>query len=352
MARRAKAWEERLAEVDAALLELLERRAEIVRCAPKEELPRDLCKLGRRVVSRHRGGFPKGAVAKVFEEIGRGLASLAEERVVAFLGPEGTFTHEAALAEFGDSWKLMPCGGLEDIFHRVEVGEAATGVVPAENTIEGAVGHTLDLLLGTSLRIVGEVEIPIDHHLLSRAGSLEEVKEVFSHPQALGQCRQWLAAHLPKVTMRETSSTAEAAARARRVKHAAAIASRWAARRYALSVLASKIDAASGVGQNITRFLVLGREPVARTGRDKTSIAFSVRHEVGALVGMLQPFSRHGISLMKIESRPSREKPWEYTFFVDLEGHIGDLQVKRAVREVEESSRFLKQLGSYPRAAQ
>ena len=352
MTKRAKKWPERVAEVDEAVLKLLERRAEILQSVPKEELPRDPCELGRRAVSTHRGKFPKEAAGRVFEEIGRGVAGLVEKRVVTFLGPEGTFTHEAALTLFGESWTLIPCDGLEDIFHRVENGEAINGVVPAENTIEGVVSHTLDLLLGTSLRIVGEVEIPIDHHLLSRGPSLEQVKEVFSHPQALGQCRQWLSAHLPRAALRETSSTAGAAARARRSKQAAAIASRWAARRYKLPVLASKIDGVSEAGQNITRFLVLGRETVARTGNDKTSIAFSVQDAVGALFRMLEPFSKHEINLMKIESRPSREKPWEYTFYVDLEGHVEDARVKRALRELEKSSRFLKHLGSYPRAAQ
>jgi chorismate mutase/prephenate dehydratase len=176
------------------------------------------------------------------------------------------------------------------------------------------------------------------------------VKEVFSHPQAFGQCRAWLTTHLPEAKLRETSSTADGAARARRSKQAAAIASDWAARRYGLSILASKIDGSSGAGQNITRFLILGREPAARTGRDKTSIAFSVRHEVGALVRMLEPFSKHRVNLMKIESRPGREKPWEYTFYVDLEGHIGDPPVKRALREFKKSSRFFKHLGSYQRA--
>lgn len=349
--KRPRSWRERVAEVDAALVRLLDRRAEILRSVAKEELPRDLREIGRKALSAHRGPFPPPALERVLEEVDRGCAARVERRVVAFLGPEGTFTHEAAIEQFGESWEFVPCKGLEEVFRRVEDGEALNGVVPAENTIEGVVSHTLDLLLGTSLRIVGEVHLPVDHHLLSRAGSLGEVKEIFSHPQAFGQCRAWLAAHLPEARLRETSSTAEAAARVRRSRQAAAIASRWAGRRYGLSALACKIDGASGAGQNLTRFLVLGREPAPRTGRDKTSIAFSVRHEVGALFRMLESFSRHGINLMKIESRPAREKPWEYTFYVDLEGHVEDAPVRRALGEVKKASHFLKHLGSYPRAA-
>ncbi|MFQ5691714.1 MAG: prephenate dehydratase [Nitrospinota bacterium] len=352
MGKRARTWKERLADVDAALLRLLDRRARILGSVPKEDLPRDLRALGREAVAAHTGPYPKRAAGEVFDEINRGLASLVAKRTVAFLGPEGTFTHEAALEAFGDTWAFVPCDGLEDVFRRVESGGAVNGVVPAENTIEGVVSHTLDLLLGTSLVIAGEVEIPIDHHLVSRAGSLERVKEVYSHPQAFGQCRQWLSEHLPKAALRETSSTAEAAARVRRSKQAAAIASRWAAKRYGLSVLARKIDGGSGTAHNITRFLVLGRDAAAPTGRDKTSIAFSVRHEVGALHRTLESFARHGVNLMKIESRPSREKPWEYTFYVDLEGHVEDAAVGRALRELKKASRFLKHLGSYPRAAQ
>jgi len=348
--KRVKDWKDRVAVVDASLLKLLEKRAAILRTVSAEELPRDLNQLGQRALKNHRGVLPERVARRVFEEIDQGAASIVAERSVAFLGPEGTFAHQATLARFDDSWELAPCDGLEEIFHRVETGGALNGVVPAENTIEGIVSHTLDLLLEAALEIVGEVVIPIDHHLLSRGESLTQVKEVFSHPQAFGQCRPWLRAHLPKAKLRESSSTADGAARARRSKQAAAIASTWAARRYGLSILASKIDGSSGAGQNITRFLVLGREPAARTGRDKTSIAFSVRHEVGALLRMLEPFSKHRINLMKIESRPGREKPWEYTFYVDLEGHVDDPPVKRALREFKKSSRFFKHLGSYRRA--
>jgi chorismate mutase/prephenate dehydratase len=350
VAKRVKSWKQKVVEVDKAILELLDQRTELLRSVPKEELPRRLVDLGGAKAGARRGRVPVKVAEKVFEEINRGLALLVEKRRVAFLGPEGTFTHDAALAMFGESWELIPCNGLEDVFHRVETGEAMSCVVPAENTIEGVVSHTLDLLLETSLQISGEVEIPIDHHLLSRAESLGQVKEVFSHPQAIGQCRPWLSSNLPKAALRETSSTAEAASRTRRSKQSAAIASRRAAERYGLKVLASKIDGFRGRGQNITRFLVLGREAVGATGRDKTSIAFTVKHEVGALVRTLQPFPKHGINLMKIESRPSREKPWEYIFFVDLEGHLDDAPIKRTLRELKKLCGFLKILGSYPRA--
>ena len=270
--------------------------------------------------------------------------------MVAFLGPEGTFTHQAALAYFDESWAYSPCDNLEDIFRRVESGKSTEGVVPAENTIEGVVNHTLDLLLETPLEIVGEILVPIDHYLLSHETTLGQVREVYSHPQALAQCRPWISSNLEGVKLLEVASTAEAASKMGRKKETAAIASRWAAERYGLSILAERIDKVSGVEQNITRFLVLGCQSTLKTGDDKTSIAFAVRDEVGALVKMLEPFSKHDINLMKIESRPTRKTPWEYTFYVDLQGHTEDSEVRKALQELQRSSRFLKVLGSYKRA--
>jgi chorismate mutase/prephenate dehydratase len=232
----------------------------------------------------------------------------------------------------------------------VENGRSTKGVVPAENTIEGVVNHTLDLLLEASLEIVGEILVSIDHYLLSHEASLGQVREVYSHPQALAQCRPWISSNLKGAKLIEVASTAEAASKVSREKETAAIASQWAADRYGLSILAERIDKVPGVEENITRFLVLGCHSTLKTGDDKTSIAFAVRDEVGALVKMLEPFSRHDINLMKIESRPSRKTPWEYTFYLDLEGHADDSEVRQALQELKESSRFLKILGSYKRA--
>ncbi len=352
MGKRVKPWRKKLAEADASLLMLLNQRAGIIRNLPRTELPAKLSSLSRETLSAHQGEFSKRAASRVFEEIDMGMAPLGEEQEVAFLGPEGTFSHQAALAYFDESWSYSPCDGLEDVFRRVESGDVMNGVVPAENTIEGVVNHTLDLLLEASLEIVGEIVVPIDHYLLSRESSLDQVREVYSHPQALAQCRPWISSSMIGVKLRKASSTADAASKARRKKQSAAIASRWAAERYGLSILAAQIDKVSGMEQNITRFLVLGRHSASRTGEDKTSIAFAVKHEVGALVEMLKPFSKHGISLLKIESRPSRETPWEYLFYVDLEGHVEDSAVRQALRELKKFSQYYKLLGSYPRAGQ
>lgn len=352
MGKRVKPWRKKLAEVDASLLALLNQRAGIIRSLPGAELPAKLSSLSRETLSAHQGEFSKKAASRVFEEIDMGMAPLRAEREVVFLGPEDTFTHQAASAYFDESWTYSPCDGLENVFRRVESGDAMYGVVPAENTMVGVVSHTLDLLLEASLEIVGEIVISIDHYLLSRESSLEQVREVYSHPQALAQCRPWVSSNMIGVKLREASSTAEAASKARRKKQSAAIASRWAAERYGLSILAAQIDKVSGVEQNITRFLVLGCHSTSRTGEDKTSIAFAVKHEVGALAEILKPFSKYGISLLKIESRPSRKTPWEYSFYVDLEGHVEDSGVRRALRELRKYSQYYKLLGSYPRAGQ
>ncbi len=347
MARLRSNWEKELASIDKTLLDLLNRRASLFQAHSGD--PGVSKRLGKSqdLIEHRAGPFPKAAAKRVFREIGRGMGELTLGETVAFLGPEATFTHVAALVHFGEKAQTVPCESIDEVFHQVEEGLTGYGVVPIENTMEGIVHHTLDMLLESSLLIVGEVQIPIDHHLLSRAGSLGEIREVFSHPQALAQCRDWLGEHLPGVTLKEVASTAAAARRARRTKRGAAVASQWAAKRYGLPILAHKIDK---MGQNITRFLLLGRKGAPPSAHDKTSIVFSVRDEVGALHGMLAPFARHSINLTRIESRPSRQKPWEYHFFIDLEGYSGDPPIRKALAELERSCQFLKHLGSYPRA--
>jgi chorismate mutase/prephenate dehydratase len=266
---------------------------------------------------------------------------------VAYLGPAATFTHQAAVRRFGSSAELMPVRTIADIFDEVERGRAAYGVVPIENSTEGAVNVTLDRLIDTDVSIIGEVTLDITQNLLSRASALSEVKIVCSHPQALAQCREWIAAHLPDVRTEEMPSTTASAERAREDPSVAAIASEMAARLYDVPIMRQRIE---DNPSNSTRFLVIGRRPAPPTGHDKTSILFSMKNEPGVLYSILAPFAQRRLNLTKIESRPTKRRPWEYVNFVDFEGHRDTETVRDVLAEVKERCQFLKILGSYPAA--
>ena len=268
---------------------------------------------------------------------------------MAYLGPRATYTHLAALAQLGGAADYAPSASIAEVFHDVENGRADLGVVPIENSTEGGVAHTLDLLVDSPLQICAEILLPVRHCLLARRGTtLARVKRVVAHPQAPPQCRQWLATHLPGVPIVEMASNARAAQRAAREAGVAAIAAEAAAETYGLAVLADSIQDEPG---NLTRFVVLSVHDAAQpSGDDKTSILFSVRDEVGILSRMLRPFAVHKIDLIKIESRPLRGRPWEYVFFLDLKGHRTERRVERALAEVEHAALRVKVLGSYPAA--
>jgi chorismate mutase/prephenate dehydratase len=267
---------------------------------------------------------------------------------VAYLGPEATFTHMAVTHQFGLSARAEPVGTIAGVFAEVEQGRADFGVVPVENSTEGAVLHTLDTFLDSSLNISAEIILDITQCLLVRPGlELSHVQRVYSHPQALGQCRKWLAANLPHAALVETPSTAEAARVAREDANGAAIASELAGRLHDLLVVAEAIQ---DLADNATRFLVIGREQARPTGKDRTSVLVLVKDGPGALLRLLQPFSDEGVNLTKIESRPSRRRPWESAFFVDMEGHTEDPAVARALATLVQRAETCKVLGSYPRA--
>ena len=268
---------------------------------------------------------------------------------VAYLGPKATFTHLASLRQFGTSATYVPVNSIKEVFQEVERGRAEYGVVPIENSTEGVVNHTLDLFVDSPLKIVGEVLQEVSHHLMNRSGKMEDVKTVYSHPHAIAQCRVWLDNHLSNVTVRELSSTARAAEVCLEDPTAAAIASELAEQLYGLKVLRRRIE--DNVN-NFTRFLVISRKGLGRTGRDKTSVLFTVPDRVGALYDILQPFSSRKINLTKIESRPSKKKAWEYIFFVDMQGHMEDEQVRAVLSDLKKQCLFLKVLGSYPSAVE
>jgi chorismate mutase/prephenate dehydratase len=302
-----------------------------------------------RLVRMNRGPLSAAHVNAVFREVISASRSLEQPLRVAYLGPRATYTHLAATAQFGSSVEYVPAGTIAEVFHDVENGRAHLGVVPVENSTEGGVSHTLDLLVDSPLSICAELSIPVRHCLLARSGmSLARVRRVVAHPQALPQCRGWLATHLAGIPLLEAPSNAAAAERAARERGTAAIAAEAAAGTYGLTVLAHGIqdDAA-----NTTRFVVLGSSDSPKpSGDDKTSLVVSVRDEVGVLAKLLGPFARHAIDLIKIESRPLRERPWEYYFFLDLRGHRREPRIERALAAVARRALRAKVLGSYPAA--
>jgi chorismate mutase/prephenate dehydratase len=300
-----------------------------------------------KVLERNRGPLPDEALTRLFREIMSVCRALEDELRVAFLGPQGTFTQEAALKHFGHAVQACPLGAIDEVFREVESGNAHFGVVPIENSTEGVINHTLDMFMVSSLKICGEVELPIHHHLLGRGTDARTAKRVLSHQQSLAQCREWLDANLPGVERVAVSSNAEAARLAAGDETAVAIAGESAAGLYGLNVLSANIEDRP---DNTTRFLIIGRTETPATGRDKTSLLLSGKNVPGALHRLLTPLARHGINMTRIESRPSREKPWEYVFFVDVEGHAQERRLKSALKALEKEAAFVKWLGSYPRA--
>jgi len=303
--------------------------------------------LVQRLLSLNQGPLSKQALRHIFTEIIAAAREIQIPQRVAYLGPEATFTHIAAVHHFGRSVTFAPQGSIRDVFSEVEKGAFHYGVVPVENSIEGAVNYTLDLFFESELKICAEIYYTISHDLLSIDPIQSDIRTIYSHPHAFAQCRKWLEKNLPQATLVECSSTAEAARKASSEHGTAAIASREAAQNYKLEVLASRIEDAS---RNVTRFLVIGKDDVGRTGTDKTSIMFVTSHVPGALFKVLEPIADANINMVKLESRPSRHENWSYFFFADMEGHIRDAKVKETVDAMKKLCLFLKLLGSYPMA--
>ena len=341
--------------VDKEIVRLLDERARLARRVGQIKLEEGLEAYApareRKVLDRisflSQGDFPKTGLEAVFREIISSSISLEAPLKVAYFGPEATFTHEAARRTFGTSVEFEPHATVSEVFAQVERGEAQHGVVPVENSMEGAVTHTLDELMASPLKICGEVYLPISQNLLSREESLDYIKTVYSHPMALAQAATWLRHELPRATHEEVDSTGEAARRAAQEPWVGAVGSTLAAEVYGLEVLARDIQDARA---NTTRFIVLGRSWAGPTGQDKTSVVFSVKDRPGILKDALSAFAQEGINLTRIESRPSRRRMWTYVFFADFQGHPEEERVARALEALEEYCPYVSLIGAYPEA--
>ncbi|RYZ74060.1 MAG: prephenate dehydratase [Lysobacteraceae bacterium] len=300
----------------------------------------------RMVVDRNEGPLSDEVLVHVFREIMSACLAQQEPLKIGFLGPEGTFSQQAVMKHFGRSAHGLPLASIEEVFQEVENGNADFGVVPVENSGQGTIQVTLDMFLTSNLKICGEVELRVHQYLLSRTGRIEDIERIYSHPQSFAQTSSWLRSNLPKVEKIPVSSNAEGARRARNSDDAAAIAGESAGHVYGLKkvIMASIEDDAD----NTTRFLVIGRQIFPSSGHDRTSVLVFIRDQPGALFNVLSPFARHGISMNRIESRPSHHAKWEYGFFIDLAGHVEDEAMKKALAELKAHSAQIKVLGSYP----
>ena len=303
----------------------------------------------RKALARNAGPLRNEEIARLFREIMSACLAQQEPLKVAFLGPEGTFTQAAVLKHFGSSVRALPLAAIDEVFHEVEGGIADFGVVPIENSSEGTVNHTLDMFLISALKICGEVEMQIHHALMGRMSSMADIKRVCAHAQALAQCRGWLGEALSGVERVAVSSNAEGARRARDERGTAAIASRAAAEIYGLELLANDIEDRA---DNTTRFLIVGRKLFSRSGADRTTLLVSAddTDDAGTLFRLLEPLNEHRVNMTRIESRPSQRRKWDYVFFIDIEGHVSDAPVAKALEALESRASLFKILGSYPRA--
>jgi len=344
----------RIDELDDHILELLDQRARVVadvgRAKKDADLPTYDPDRERLILDRlasRAGRFPPEAIRAVYREVMSACLALQEPLRIAFLGPEGTFSHAAARAFFGLAATYTEATTFEGVFDAVARREAVHGVVPLENSSEGTVGNAVDALIAGDLLIRAEMELEVAQCLLSRAAGLGSIERVYSHPQALGQCRVWIAKNLATAQLVQTSSTTAAVRDALSDARGAAVGSRLASELYGIPIVRERIN---DHADNVTRFVMISVEDAARTGNDKTSVAFSVPDGRGQLLRVLTIFDQEGINLTRIESRPSREKKWDYIFLADLEGHRQDQNVDRAMARLRERCPFVKHLGSYPRA--
>ncbi|HEV7820640.1 MAG TPA: prephenate dehydratase [Burkholderiales bacterium] len=340
----------RIDAIDDRIVDLLAERAGLARDighakSGAKYRPEREAQVLRRVAARNPGPLPASALTHVYIEIMSACRALEDGISVAYLGPQGTFSEEAAIRQFGSQAQLIPCVSIDDVFRQVEAGVVHYGVAPVENSTEGSISRTHDLLLATPLKICGEVLLSVHQCLMSKSGKTASVKKILSHSQSLAQCHEWLNQHHAKARRVPVVSNAEAARLAAKDDGAAAIASKTAAVVYGLKIIAANIE---DQPQNTTRFLVIAAHDAGPSGDDKTSLVMTTRNVPGAIHSLLTPLATHGVSMTRLDSRPARTARWEYLFYVDLEGHQHDANVAAALRELADEAAFMKNLGSYP----
>ena len=355
MADNLKQLRVRIDALDLEILKLVSERASTAHAIGKLKddgtvyRPEREAQVLRRLTENNPGPLPDKVVMHLFTEVISACRALEDAFSVASLGPRGTFSEEAVVKHFGAQAPVVLCNSIDEVFRSVESGNVGYGMVPLENSTEGAVGRTMDLLLSSPLKICGEVLLPVHQNLLSTGSDIAAFKRIYSHAQSLAQCNRWLVQNCPHAERVPVASNAEAAKRAQDDADSAAIAGRSAAGHYGLSVLAGNIE---DEPNNTTRFVVISRQEVAPSGNDKTSLVMSTRNVSGAMHELLAPLARNGVSMTRLESRPSRTGLWEYVFFLDMEGHQNEEKVARALEGMRELAAFLKVLGSYPVAVQ
>ncbi|MBX9636438.1 MAG: prephenate dehydratase [Nitrosomonas sp.] len=356
MSEELKQLRDQIDAIDNELLQLVSKRAGLAQQVGKIKKsgivyrPEREAQILARVQEQNLGPVSNEHIKQLFTEIMSLCRALEKPMNVAYLGPNGTFSEEAALKRFGSAITGVACDSIDDVFRMVESDTANYGVVPVENSSEGAIGRTMDLLLQTPLTICGEIQLPVHQFLMAQQTDLAHIHKIYSHPQSLAQCHHWLKTnlpHLPDSALINAASNADAARQAAADKQAAAIASHRAAELFGLSICAENIE---DDPRNTTRFLVIGKQTVAPSGKDKTSLVMTTNNRSGAIYTLLEPLAQHGVSMSRLESRPSRTGLWQYVFFVDLEGHQQNDNVAAAMTELRDKAAFLKILGSYPAA--
>jgi len=353
--KRLKILRNKIDGIDAAMLELLNKRASLTlsigqiksKSSKPVFSPVRESDIYSKLLKSNKGPMKRESVKAIYSEIMSASLALQDRLKIAFLGPKATFTHIAALKKFGKSLDYVECASIADVFTEVERQRANYGVVPIENSTEGAVNHTLDMFVDSELKICSEVYLPIEHNLLVKGNTGRAIKNVHSRYEVFAQCRIWLEKNLPCAKLVPCASTTEAAIAAANGKADSAIASGLAAETYHLNIKARSIEDSA---HNITRFLVIGKQDIRRTGNDKTSILFSMNDKAGALHDVLNPFKKNRVNLTKIESRPSKKRAWKYYFFVDMQGHLMDKKIANSINQLRRYTSFLKILGSYPTA--
>ncbi len=353
MEKDLKPLRDQIDAIDAQMLDLLNQRAKIAQTVGKVKIEQNLpvfrpereAQVLRGLAERNKGPIATADLQSIYREVMSACRALERRVSVAYLGPSGTYSEQAAYEYFGSAIDVVPCATIDEVFRSAEAGTADFGIVPIENSTEGAINRTLDLLMQTPLTISGEKALPINHNLMTLSGNMDGVHTICAHSQALAQCQGWLNQNYPRILRHAVSSNGEAALIASKDKETAVIAGELAGERYGLQIVNAYIQ---DDAQNRTRFVIVGHQKTEPSFMDQTSLALSVQNRPGAVYRLLEPLDKHGVSMTRFESRPARSSHWEYYFFIDLIGHAQDEKMAAALKELRDRAAYFKVLGSYP----